>query len=236
MSSTPLIDWQQRDIGFPRGLPNGAADGLAGGSADRPVLRSIGLKIELGERVAILGESGVGKSSLLEALRQSLRSQVAWCPQQAGLVPTLSVLHNVYMGRLHEHPWWLNVWRLGFPGQRLRDEIAELLSALSLQHCLDQRAESLSGGQQQRCNIARALYQKQSVFIGDEPVSALDELQADAVLGLICERHDTVILALHDVELARRHCDRIIGLRGGGIAFDAPVAELNDHGIRQLYR
>lgn len=232
MSTTALIDWQQRDVGF----SSGRVGGLAGELSGQPVLSSVGLRIEPGERLAVLGESGVGKSTLLEALRQALASQVAWCPQQAGLVPTLSVLHNVYMGRLHEQPWWLNVWRLLFPGQLLRSEIAELLAPLNLQHCLEQRTESLSGGQQQRCNIARALYQNKPVFIGDEPVSALDEHQADAVLSLICERHQTVIVALHDVELALRYCDRIIGLRGGCIAFDAPVSELNDHGIRQLYR
>lgn len=220
MSGSSLLDWQQRDVGI----------------AERPVLSQVRLSIQAGERVAVLGESGVGKSTLLEALRQSLGPQVAWCPQHAGLVPALSVLHNVYMGRLNEHPWWLNVWRLAFPGQALRRDILQLLQCLSLEQCLDQRAESLSGGQQQRCNIARALYQEKSVFLGDEPVSALDEHQADTVLSLICQRHETVIVALHDVELARRHCTRLIGLRGGRIAFDAPIAELNDHGIRQLYR
>lgn len=220
VSDSSLIDWRQQDIGI----------------AERPVLSQVRLNIQAGERVAVLGESGVGKSTLLDALRKSLGEQVAWCPQHAGLVPTLSVLHNVYMGRLNEHPWWLNLWRLLFPGQRLSSDISQLLELLNLQECLHQRAESLSGGQQQRCNIARALYQNKAVFIGDEPVSALDEHQADAVLNLICERHQTLIVALHDVELARRHCSRIIGLREGRVAFDAPVAELNDRGIRQLYQ
>ena len=200
--------------------------------AQQDVLCDINLTIARGERVALLGESGVGKSTLLAALRAQLPDAVAWCPQETGLVPNLSVLHNVYMGRLHVYPWWKNLWRLWRPGAQVTDEIAELLRPLGLLEFMHRPVESLSGGQQQRCNIARALYQRRPVFMGDEPVSALDEHQSESLLAQICEQHETVVLALHDVGLARRHCTRLIGLRAGRIALDSvpDVAKAPDLG------
>ena len=86
------------------------------------------------------------------------------------------------------------------------------------------RAGELSGGQQQRVSVARALFNGRPIVIGDEPVSALDPVQGAAVLGRLAERHETLVLALHDLPLALAHATRILVLDGGRIALDAPAA------------
>lgn len=201
----------------------------------RPVLHDLDLNIRSGERVALLGESGAGKTTLLRALRELQTSQVAWCPQQPGLVPVLSVFHNLYMGRLDHYATAYNLLNLIRPAPARRRDIAELANRLGLGERLWTPVEQLSGGQQSRVNLGRALYQQRPVFIGDEPVSAIDERQGDDLLALVCEQHETVVLALHNVEQALTHCNRIIGIRDGRVAFDRPNDQLTNSDIKTLY-
>jgi phosphonate transport system ATP-binding protein len=99
-----------------------------------------------------------------------------------------------------------------------------------------ERVSSLSGGQQQRVAVARAVYREADALIGDEPVSSIDPHQAGAVLNLLKQRSKTLILAMHDVQLALEHFDRIVGLRLGRIVFDLPGVEVNDKILTDLYR
>ncbi|MGR7922425.1 ATP-binding cassette domain-containing protein [Zobellella denitrificans] len=206
------------------------------GYAGTPVLRELSLEVREGDKVALLGESGTGKSTLLRRLRELRPHEVAWCPQQPGLVPMLSAFHNIYMGRLERHPFWYNLANLVRPLARPRAEITELASQLGLAGQLWTAAERLSGGQQGRVGLGRALYQQKPIFIGDEPVSALDERQADELLRLVCARHRTVVLALHNVEQALTHCTRIVGLRQGRVVLDAASQALTPDQLRTLYR
>lgn len=201
----------------------------------RAVLRGCHLRIAAGEKVALLGESGTGKSTLLRHLRAQRPGEVAWCPQPHGLVPALSVFHNIFMGRLDRHPFFYNLLNLVHPLAAPRREIAALAAALGLQEKLFTSVDRLSGGQQSRTALGRALYQQRRIFLGDEPVSAVDEVQAEYLLQQICARHDTVVVALHDVTLALRHCDRIIGLRAGRIALDRPARDCAAATLRELY-
>lgn len=203
---------------------------------DHRVSQPLTLQIDAGEKVAIIGRSGVGKTTLLRTLRQQHADRVAWCPQQPGLVPPLSVFHNVFMGRLSCFPGWFNVLNLLYPLKRMREEIQALLSPLSLSNSLMTPVEQLSGGQQSRVNLARALYQGRQVFIGDEPVASVDEVMAKNLLREICQRHETVIVALHDVELAMQFCHRIVGLQDGKIALDAPTHTLDAGQLIRLYQ
>lgn len=199
------------------------------------VLNNISLQIVAGERLALVGKSGVGKSTLLAALRKQLAMGVAWCPQQPGLVPALSVYHNIYMGGLHRHGNFYNLFNLFKPLLQPLAEVRALATLLQLDEQLFTAVEQLSGGQRQRVAIGRALYQQQNIFLGDEPVSAVDDYQAERLLHLICEKHETLILALHDVELALRVCDRIIGLKDEAIVLDAPSSSLKVADLAPLY-
>lgn len=197
------------------------------GYAGRPVLRNINLTIRRGERVAVMGRSGAGKSTLLNLLHERMTVDVALVPQAAALVKTLSVFHNVYMGRLDAHSTWYNLRTLIWPARREIDEIGTMLEPLGLGDKLFARAGELSGGQQQRASVARALYNGRPIIIGDEPVSALDRIQGSDVLSRIGERHETIIFALHDIALALKHTDRVVVLDGETIALDAPSKSLS---------
>jgi phosphonate transport system ATP-binding protein len=191
------------------------------------VLRNIDLTIHVGERIAVMGRSGAGKSTLLNLLHQNLADRVALIPQAAALVKTLSVFHNVYMGRLDRHPTLYNLRTLIWPRREDVSEITTILDRVGLADKLFAAAGTLSGGQQQRTSVARALYNGRSVVIGDEPVSALDRVQAADILAKLCAKHETAILALHDIPLALANVDRIVVIDEGRIALDAPAAKLS---------
>jgi phosphonate transport system ATP-binding protein len=188
-----------------------------------------------GERIAVMGRSGAGKTTLLNLLYQRLAERVALIPQTAALVKTLSVFHNVYMGRLDRRSTFCNLRNLVWPQRRMVGEVAATLDQVGLADKLFVRAGELSGGQQQRTSVARALYNGRPVLIGDEPVSALDRIQSTDILARIVARHETMIVALHDIALALGHADRIIVLESGRIVLDAPASELSTADVVPYY-
>lgn len=191
-------------------------------------LQNITLRINTGEKIALLGPSGGGKTSLLNTLHQQCADQVAWCPQEHGLVEILSGYHNIYMGQLDQHSAWYNLANLIKPFAKHKSEISELALMLGLDPELHlfKSVSQLSGGQRQRIGIARAFYRQQDTFIGDEAVSSLDPVQAQMILELILSRHKTVVMALHNRQQALKNFDRIIGIKAGKIVFDSPTKEL----------
>jgi phosphonate transport system ATP-binding protein len=197
------------------------------GYAGRAVLHDIDLTISAGERLAVMGRSGAGKTTLLNLIYERVADRVALIPQAAALVKTLTVFHNVYMGRLDRHPTWYNLRNLVWPAARDVNDVERVLSLVDLTDKLFASAGALSGGQQQRTSVARALYNGRPIIIGDEPVSALDRVQAAEILGTLCSRHDTTILALHDIPLALANTDRIVVLEEGRIVLDAPARTLS---------
>jgi len=215
-----LLRLSNQDLGYDRG----------------PVLRDVSLDINAGDRIALVGGSGAGKSTLLAAIQARLLDRAALVPQNPGLVASLSVFHNVYMGRLNRHPSWYNLLNLAWPRQREIAAIRPLVARLGLQDKLFERAGELSGGQQQRVGVCRALHQGGELVLGDEPVSAVDSHQARTVLDALHEQFDTVVLAMHDVELALRYATRIVGLKDGGIALDRRNTGLKVSDLDFLYR
>lgn len=201
----------------------------------RPVLSGLNLSIRQGEKIALIGPSGVGKSTLLKALYQQAPDKVAYCDQSPGLVPSLSAFHNIYMGCLDKHSFMHNVLNLFFPFKQAKKQVGQVAQTLGLQHKLSCSAQALSGGQQQRVALARSLIQQKPVFIGDEPVSAVDEKQAEHLLAHICASHSTVILALHNTAHAVKYCQRVIGLKDGKIVLDEVVDKLSEFELRRLY-
>ena len=236
--------------------------GFASGATDAVhALVDVDLTVGVGERVALLGSSGAGKSTLLDvvagvtapstgqvevlgsligsldarALRRH-RARVGVVRQPHGLPGQLRVIHNVNAGRLGSWSTWRAVTSLLRP--RCRDEVDTMLDAVGLAGVSDRRTADLSGGQQQRVAVARALTQEPDLLLADEPVSAVDPKLSDDVLELLGrETNDgrTLLVSLHDPELARRHVDRIIGLREGHIAFDLAASDVSDTLLHSLY-
>jgi phosphonate transport system ATP-binding protein len=203
-----------------------AVANAAAGYEGRPVLHDMTLSVSTGECVAIMGRSGAGKSTLLGLLYDQAPERIALVPQAAALVKTLSVFHNVYMGRLDRHSTGYNLRNLVWPRRDELDGVSNVLSQVGLAEKLREQAGALSGGQQQRVSVARALYNGRPILIGDEPVSALDGVQGGEILRLLRSRFETLVLALHDVGLALAYADRIVVLQSGRKIIDAPAQSL----------
>lgn len=206
------------------------------GWGHKPVLEGVDLSIKEGEKVAIIGKSGAGKSTLVHSLYQQQPKIIAYCGQEYGLVPSLSVFHNIYMGQLDKHHFTYNLVNLLRPFKSQVGKIRPLVESLGLQDQLFQSADRLSGGQQQRVAVARTLFQERDIFIGDESISSVDEVQSEQILQLINGRHQTTILTLHNVELALRFCSRIVGIRNGRVELDSSADNLSPSQLRTLYQ
>lgn len=199
------------------------------------VLKNIDLEILQGQKVALIGCSGSGKSTLLNLLYQQHAKDISLIPQNLGLVQSLSVFHNVYMGQLGRKPLWYNLVNLLKPLKTPLDKVESILKLVQLDEKIMQPVAQLSGGQQQRTAIARALMQNSNILLADEPISSLDEQQSKLVMQILCKRFNTVILAMHDIDLALQYCDRIIGLKRGVINLDKPSSELNRDDLLKQY-
>lgn len=222
-------------------------------------------EIRPGESVALIGPSGAGKSSLLrmvhgglaptsgrvlvdgaeptkleDAALRRLRTKIGVVRQDLGLIPNLSVARNVIAGALGRRTRFA-AWRsMLMPREADLESVHAGLERLGIADKLFQRVDQLSGGEQQRVAIARALFQEPRLMLADEPLSALDPTRSREVLQLFievaAERGTTLILSLHDVELARECVPRLIGLRDGRVYFDDASANLDDDDVRSLYR
>jgi phosphonate transport system ATP-binding protein len=226
------------------------------------VLDGITLDFEAAGMTAIIGASGTGKSTLLRcvnrlveptageilfggrdiaplkgrALREA-RREIGMVFQEYNLVERLTVMENLLSGRLGYVPA-PKAWLRRFPQQDI-DRAFDLLDQVGLTGFANQRADALSGGQRQRVGIARAVMQNPKLLLADEPTSSLDPRTSVEIMELLCEvgrRHAIpVIVNMHDVDLARRFADRIIGMSGGKVVFDATAAELNDDELKKIY-
>ena len=213
-------------------------DGVDLGYGGTPVLAGVRLHVAPGERVALLGRSGSGKSTLLSALHGAAAGRgmrIALVPQDAALVPQLSALRNVLMGRLDDHGAWRNLRTLVRPASPDRAAALADLDRVGLTLQADARVESLSGGQKQRVALARALHRGGDLILGDEPLSAVDPRHAQELAALLRAAFPTAILALHDVAVARAFATRVIGLKQGVFLFDLPVDQLDASRIEALY-
>ncbi len=202
------------------------------------VISDINICIRPGERIALLGKSGVGKSTLLSLIYRALCSQsqqVALIAQDLGLVDKLSVWHNIYMGRLDRYNAFYNLLNLFYRRADRDAEITALATTLQLQDVLLKPAAETSGGQQQRAAIGRALYSEAPVILADEPVANLDRPTAELCMNMLTSHGGSAVIALHDVELALCYCDRIIGLRDGRVALDCAAAAADPAELSLLY-
>ena len=203
---------------------------------EHQVLDNITLSIRAGEKVALLGPSGAGKTTLLNLLYQQQPLCSALQPQGGGLVDLLSVYHNIFIGALDRVSSLAALWNLLCPLSKQRQDITALAQRLGLEKKLWQSVDRLSGGQRQRVALGRALFRQQPVFLGDEPVSSVDPLQAQALLAYVLEQHETAVVSLHNRSLALDYFDRIIVLREGRICCDCPAGAISREQLDAYYR
>jgi phosphonate transport system ATP-binding protein len=228
----------------------------------RPVLSGITLRAARGDRMAIIGASGAGKTSLLrllgaarrpddgsiEVLEQCpwrvsvrelrrLRSRIGVVHQHPPIPPRQRAVTAILAGRLGTWPWWKAAASLLYPVDIAGAEAQ--LGRLDLGDRLFERCDRLSGGQLQRVGVARVLYQQPDLILADEPVSAMDPTLADVTLGELVkdstERAATLVASLHAVDLALRWFPRIVGLKDGEVVFDLPPVRITEALLRNLY-
>lgn len=200
------------------------------------VLDDITLTIRRGEKVALLGPSGAGKSTLINLLHDQQPQCSALQPQGGGLVDLLSVYHNIFIGGLDRVGSLAALWNLLRPIPVQRRAITELVQVLGLEDKLWQSVDRLSGGQRQRVAVGRALFRQQPVFLGDEPVSSVDPVQAHALLAHLLQEHETAVVSLHNRQLALDHFDRVIVLREGRLCCDCPATEMSSAQLDAFYQ
>ena len=227
-----------------------------------PALRSLSLSVAHGEQLAIIGPSGAGKTTLLHLLAcalkpgsgslqlggrnpwalsrpqlQQLRGELFLAPQVPPLPPRQRTVTAVLAGRLPHESLWASVRSLFYPTDMALAERA--LARFDMGDKLFERVDRLSGGERQRVGLARALASQASLFLVDEPLSALDPSRGQQAMasltGSARERGATLVTTMHHVEMALQHFPRIIGLRDGELAFDLPSAQVTPQRLRTLY-
>ena len=231
-------------------------------SGAAPAVRDLSLRIGAGEQLAVIGPSGAGKTTLLQVLAcalppsagtlqvdglqpwqlprrslQRLRGRLFLAPQVPPLPPRQRVVTAVLAGRLPAMGLWQSMRSLFYPADI--PAAYEALDRFDLADKLFERVDRLSGGERQRVGLARALLSPASLWLIDEPLSALDPTRSRQAIGTLVdtarERGATLVATLHQVDVALAHFPRIIGLRDGQLAFDLPAAEVTRERLAALY-
>jgi phosphonate transport system ATP-binding protein len=228
-------------------------------------LDGVNLRVSRGERVALVGPSGSGKTTLLRLLNATerptsgcvrvrghdlaalpirrvrrIRSRIGTIAQDLSLVPNLRVSQNVLAGRLGRRTLLASARAMFLPRREDLLEAHRILERVGIPEKLFERTDRLSGGQMQRVAIARALFQDPEAILADEPVSAVDPARAEDTVRLLTEiskeRGLTLVMSIHNLELARRYFPRLVGLRSGRIRLDEAPGTIADDEFEDLYQ
>jgi phosphonate transport system ATP-binding protein len=186
--------------------------------------------------IEVLGATVQSGGRLAPDIRK-VRTRIGFVFQQFNLVGRLPLIVNVMAGTLHRMPWWRSLVRWF-----RRDELhggLEALARVGIAEHAAQRASTLSGGQQQRAAIARTLVQGAAVVLADEPIASLDPEASRKVMEILARinREDrcTVLVSLHQVNVALKYCPRTVALSQGRVVYDGPSANLTPALLRDLY-
>ncbi|SHH35093.1 phosphonate ABC transporter ATP-binding protein [Sporanaerobacter acetigenes] len=223
---------------------------------------NINTEIKQGEFVGIIGSSGSGKSTLLKSINllvkplsgkvyiddvditklnnsqlRNIRRQIGFVFQDYNLIEKSTVIDNVLIGRLGYKSSLKSFF--GLFNDEDYESASNALKQVGLSKKMFERAEELSGGQKQRVAIAKTLCQEPKIILADEPVSSLDIATSQSIMDYFKvindEKNITIMINLHDVNLAKKYCHRIIALKNGKILYDGEVGDLRDELLKELY-
>ena len=222
----------------------------------------VSLQVASGSFVGVIGRSGAGKSTLLRMINRlneptegsieydgtvvtqlkgvalnEWRRNCAMVFQQFNLVGRLDVLTNVLMGRLTTVPTWRALLTMWSDADKL--DALEALDRFGMAEFAAQRCDQLSGGQQQRVAICRALLQRPQIILADEPIASLDPKNTQMVMDALKRINEdmgiTVICNLHDLDIARHYCNRLVGMSEGRVVFDDVPEKFTENLVQSLY-
>jgi phosphonate transport system ATP-binding protein len=242
----------------------GVSKSFSAGRGGVQALNGVTLEIQPGEILALLGQSGAGKTTLFRLLNATLRPtagavvfdgantlsltgsrlramrrRVGTVYQQHNLVPSLNALENTLCGALGRMSLPATIRAMLRPVKIDRERALECLEMVGLADKRNARADELSGGQQQRLAVARVLMQSPDVILADEPTASLDPTLADGITSLLAglarDGKKTLIMAVHKVDLALQYFPRAVGLRAGGVSFDVASSEVHPELLGTLY-
>lgn len=227
-----------------------------------PAVNQVSLAIGAGEQVAVVGSSGAGKTSLLLAAAAALRleqgqllldgedpwrldprarhlrrGQLFFAPHLPPLPQRQRVVTAILAGRLPVLGFWPSLVSLLRPTEL--EAAAAALRPFELETRLFDRVDRLSGGERQRVGLARALLSPARLWLLDEPLGGLDPVRATQALATVREqaaaRGVTLVVSLHQVELALRNFPRVVGLREGELVLDSPARSVTPAQLERLY-
>ncbi|MDC0249935.1 phosphonate ABC transporter ATP-binding protein [Candidatus Pelagibacter sp.] len=224
-----------------------------------PALKGVDLKINKGEFVSILGPSGSGKTTLLRTINgletstggeiyfdnkkvnnnniSEVQKKTGMIFQEFNLVNNLSAINNVLTGLLNSSNKFLSLFYLFSKEQKI--EALRSLETVGLLEKSHNRSDELSGGQRQRVGIARAIIKKPLLLLADEPVASLDPKSSNLILSLLKKINQefgtTILCNLHQVDLAKKYSDRVVGLIDGKIIFDEKSNNINESYLKKIY-
>ncbi|HNW87085.1 MAG TPA: phosphonate ABC transporter ATP-binding protein [Candidatus Limiplasma sp.] len=226
-------------------------------------IQNVTFSVNEGEFVSIIGPSGSGKSTILRCVNRlvdatqgvivldgqditrlskkelrGIRTKTGMIFQHYNLVNRLSVIENVLHGRLG-HKSTLS-GAVGLYTEAEKEKAFAILTKLGLQDQAYKRCDELSGGQKQRVGIARAIMQEPRVILCDEPIASLDPSASKIIMDHLADINKTMkitcIVNLHQVDVAIKYSQRIIGLTGGSIVYDGPADALPQSMIYEIYQ
>ena len=222
-------------------------------------MKGVDLKINKGEFVSILGPSGSGKTTLLRTINgletstggeiyfdnkkvnnnniSEVQKKTGMIFQEFNLVNNLSAINNVLTGLLNSSNKFLSLFYLFSKKQKI--EALKSLETVGLLEKSHNRSDELSGGQRQRVGIARAIIKKPLLLLADEPVASLDPKSSNLILSLLKKINQefgtTILCNLHQVDLAKKYSDRVLGLIDGKIIFDEKSTNINESYLKKIY-
>ena len=226
-------------------------------------LDDVSFSVEKGEFVSIIGPSGAGKSTILRCINRLIdatdgniiydgddilslgkrdlrrvRTKTGMIFQHYNLVDRLSVIENVLHGRLGQKSAISGM--LGSYSETEKEKAFSILNELGLAEQAYKRCDALSGGQKQRVGIARAIMQEPKLILCDEPIASRDPKASKTIMDHLSQINQkqkiTCIVNLHQVEVAMKYSQRILGVSSGKIVFDGTPEELTKKKIHEIYQ